>query len=239
MKASRIVVIFLFFLLGCKESPQFALQEIGVKRLSIPKPKHICYSAPDSCFFLITEDYTLARLDLNLEVLQTKTLPQEQFRALYSDEGWLYALSKNHIYYIDKMKMDFAKKVNVSKYFPKFSTPVVLTFNPVKKAFIIVVQTRLPIVYEFDPMNFRKVGTKKLDRVSNVACGFSIGPSLFLVNDSKKEIFELDMTKDYSITRSFRYPKIEVSSATFSSLSGLMLLSSELRRIFIYKFQNF
>lgn len=239
MRKSSIVVIFLFLLLGCNESPQFTLQEIGVKRLGIAKPKIICYSAPDSCFFLITEDYTLAKLDLNLEVLQTKTLPPDQYKALFSDEGWLYAMSKNSIYFIDKAKMDFAKKVNVSKYFPKFSTPVVLTFNPVKKAFILVVQTRLPIVYEFDPLNFRKVGTKKLDRVSQVACGFSIGTSLFLVNDAKKEIFELDMNKDYSITRSFRYPKIEVSSATFSSLSGLMLLSSELRRIFIYKFQNF
>jgi hypothetical protein len=83
MRKSSIVVLFLLLLLGCNESPQFTLQEIGVKRLGLAKPKIICYSAPDSCFFLITEDYTLAKLDLNLEVLQTKTLPPDQYKAIF------------------------------------------------------------------------------------------------------------------------------------------------------------
>ncbi len=236
MKINSLFLFCFLILFSCKEFPQHKLQEIYVHRLDVAKPKVICFSASDSTFFLVSDDLIIYKLDINFNVIQTKKIFDEEIQSLFSDEIMIYALSKNKIYFVDKKNLEITKKINISKILPRNGKPVCIVFNPLSKTFLLVVQTRLPIVYELDPVYFRKVSSKKISKVLRADCGFVRRASLFLVNADRRQIFELDMTNKYDIVNTFTYSAMEVTSATYSDRLGLILLSQNLRRIFVYKF---
>ncbi len=236
MKINSLFLFWFLLLFSCKEFPQSKLQEIYVHRLDFAKPKVICFSAADSTFFLGSDGMTISKLDINFKVIQNKKLFDEELQSLFADELMLFALSKKRIYFVNKSNFEIIKKINISKVVPRNGEPVCLAFNPISKTYLLVVQTRLPIVYELDPVYFRKVSSKKVSKVSRADCGFVRRTSLFLVNADRRQIFELDIANNYDVVNTFTYSAMEVTSATYADNLGLILLSQNLRRIFIYKF---
>lgn len=230
-------VLFVFIMLiSCVEDISFRLQEIDVKKIEFAKPTGIFYSPIDTAFFITTFDGILAKCDTNFQTIKSKQFEGYKFSQIFVDEFFIYLISSKGLIKIDKYTMEIISKTQLSNLGVKFNDVKGIYFNSIDKTFDLVVQEKkYTTIVNYNPINLRRVKTKKLTKIKKTDCAFSSTKYLFVLDNENKTIKVLDLTNEFYEVRKFKFSAPEITSMTKINLNTFVLLSSETRRAFIFK----
>ncbi|MGB9771083.1 MAG: hypothetical protein ACPLX7_03785 [Candidatus Kapaibacteriota bacterium] len=231
------ILTIAILLVACNQYQTFKLDEIGEHRIEIPKPTSIYYSSLDTAFYFATLDGVLAKADTNFHITFVRETPNESFKCVFVDEFFLYAVSKKDIIKFDKFSLEKKDNIPLNKLGLKQSSIRGFYFNPTSKTFDIVVQGKNLENMQFNPSNFKKVKTILIGKKFGVESSFQFHKYLYLIDNESKTLFVRDLTMNFKLVKSFKFFGVNFSSGTILPPSTIVLLSSETKRVFKYRFQ--
>ncbi|MCX7907981.1 MAG: hypothetical protein N2560_00465 [Ignavibacteria bacterium] len=233
-----IPILFVFAFIACNEYQTFKLNEFEVVKVEIAKPYGIYYSNLDSAYFISSEEGIIAKLDANMKILNYKKFENTVFSQIFADEYYLYAITKKEIIKLDKQSFEIQSKIALSKLGLGFTEIKGFYFNPLSKTFDFIHNKKNKIyLVQFNPIDFRRVKTKKILKDNAINCAFKHNKFLFILS-KKNEINILDINNFSLLDKKFSFIGPNISSGTIIYPNILVLLSRETRRLFKYYFMQ-
>ncbi len=232
----KIFVFTLFFSLvmffGC-ELRQNRLEQLATKRLPVVQPNSIFFDTLDATFWIGNTFGQIFQLDSAMNILNQINTKVGKITAIYTDKFNIIALTKLDVLIFDKNSKNLQKKVSLSKYFNKKTELVGLVFFPINRSFVIVPNQKKVSFYEFEPVNFRLIRKYTMKDLKNPSGATLYGENLLIAESNRLVVLG---TKDkFKVARTFHHNVFDCKGVAYSPSLGIILLSKELRRIFIFK----
>lgn len=231
------VLLLLLLLLGCDYIPSDQLVEKKVHRLDIPKPLGITSLENDSLFYFVNGDSKIFSVGLDFQLKEIYSFPSMyEFQSIYTDGMFVYVItSKNLLLKIGIHTKKILKIVNLNRIILENYQFRTLFFSPFSKSFILVSYGLKTYFFELNPKNFRLITKFKAKKIQFVSGGVQSGNFIYLVGEKSQNIYKVPLNNLGKVAEVRGYNLPNVVGITFNNKIGLVLLSRELRRIFIYQ----
>lgn len=229
-------ILFLFCLFACDYSPSIHLIEKDVRRLEFPNPSGIACSLDDSLFYFVNNDSNIIVTDTGFRVKDVFTFPSKyNFQSIFADKMFLYVItSRNLLLKINKKTNTILKEVNLNKIIPWGFSFRTLFFNPFSQTFTLINYGSRTFLFELRPIDFKVINKYRFKKIQFISSGIQVGDFAYIVSEKSRNIYKMklnDMMKILQV-RSFGIPN--VVGIAFHQSNNLILLSRELRRVFIF-----
>lgn len=234
----KIVVLSLLFLVfGCDYTPSFQLVEKKVYRLDIPKPLGIVSLENDSFFYLVNGDSKIFSVGVDFQLKEINIFSSTyEFQSIHTDGMFVYVItSKNLLLKIDIHTKKILKVINLNRIILGNYQFRTLFFSSFSKTFILVNYGLKTHFFLLDPTNFRLLSKRKAKGIQYANAGVQIGDFVYLVGEKTQKIYKVPLKNLGKIVEVRGYNVPNVVGIAFNNKIGLILLSRELRRIFIYE----
>lgn len=233
-----LLFVSLLSLVACQKQPEIALKEKEIQRLPIPNPTGISYWDKDSIFYLVNSDGILARLNRKFEILEKFELSKYSPNAVYLDEANIYLLTSKSLVILERANLKPFKNLNLARLVASKATFKTIFFNPFSRTFVIISNEKKPKAIELDPIRFKAIKRVAMKDVQFVSGGTVLGNYLYLLNNPNGLIYKLNLKENYRLESTFRHTIYNTSGLTFAEGLGLVIVSKELRRAFIFDERN-
>ncbi len=235
MKLHLLAAFILLF--ACNDTSSYRLQEIEARKIEYAKTSGIFYSIFDTAFYFATQEGILAKSDTSFKIIFAKKFDNLILSHLFVDEFFIFVVSQKDILKIDKRNLEIKEKQPLSRFNSKFSEIKGIYFNPIKKTFdAVVLKKNTVFIFHLNPINYNKIKASKINNVKSVDCSFQNSKYLYFVDNKRKRIRIFDMTLDFKEIKTLTFFAPEIVSGTFAPPNLILLLSTETRRAFKYKF---
>lgn len=234
MKANFVSFLFFSFLyfVACQKQPEIALKEI--QRLPIPNPTGISYRNEDSTFYVVNSDGIVARLNRKFELLEKFEFPKYSFNAIYFDEANIYLLTSKSLLILEQANLKVFKNISLVGLVSSKVVFKTIFFHPFNRTFVIISNEKKPKLIELDPIKFKVIGRLAMKDVQFISGGVVLGNYLYLLNNTSGLLYKLNLKGNYRLESTFRHSIYDASSLAFAEGTGLIVVSKELRRAFIF-----
>jgi hypothetical protein len=219
-------------LVACQKQPEIALKEI--QRLPIPNPTGIAYRNKDSNFYVVNSDGIIARLNKKFELLEKFEFPKYSFNAVYLDEANIYLLTSKSLLILEQANLKVFKDLSLVGLVGSKVAFNTIFFNPFSRAFVIISNGRKTKLIELDPIRFKIIRRLAMKDVQFVSGGTVLGNYLCLLNNTNGLLYKLNLKENYRLESTFRHSVYDASNLAFAEGIGLVIVSKELRRAFIF-----
>ncbi|MCX7880444.1 MAG: hypothetical protein N2517_07260 [Ignavibacteria bacterium] len=231
-----IFLSLLLFSLGCEGVRTTSLQEKQIVRLPIANPEGICFSENDTSFYLVTDDGEIARLNVNFELIHIQEITNVKFVDIFVDDFFIYTLSPKEIIVLKKASFEIVSKRALDFLKRKNRNALSLFFNAWTRTFNIIVEEKGIYIYELEPKQFKFISKQKLKGIDKATAAMLLANNILLIDNQTNTVYKIDITDRYKIISKYQIQQQDIVGITYSEKIGLILLSKELRRAYVYEF---
>ena len=221
--------------------------------LSITETSDICYAADRKSFFIVSDDGFLFETDLEGNVLRKSPVEGTDYEGVWYQDGLIYVVEERHrrILAHDVNTLKPVKTVTIPYQGGRNKSYESITYNPVKKRFIILTEKDPIHIYELD-QDFRITHETRFEHkvvyykkflglsrkisysVRDISAATWFQGHLYLLSDEDRLIMKLN-PDTYEVISTWQIPIVNPEGIVFLPDGEMRILSDDREMMYYFK----
>lgn len=226
IKSLLIAIFLILSITGFGKPKPAKLLLINKIALSIKEPSDICIVPNSNKYAVVSDNGLLYLTDTNGVVLQEATFKGFDFEGVFADDNNIYVSDeRSRMIHVFNHNLDKLKSFQLIYYGGRNSGFESITFNKVKKCFVLITEKHPCIIFEFDTA-FNELKQYSYSYSSDVSSATYYNNELYILSDEERKILILNPT-DYSLISEIKLRDVNPEGIAILPNNTIIIVSDD------------
>jgi uncharacterized protein YjiK len=186
-------LLFLGWVICAMQAPQTRMTAKASHRLKVHEPSDLCLTPDGKGFYMVGDEGALHRTDLQGNIVQTADRKGLDFEGVYAQGENLWVLEEmtRRIIQYDPDSLRPIRSLTVPYFGGRNKGFECLTYNPVRKVYVMVTERDPVRIYELDEQ-FRAVAEYPFPNVADISGATFANGELWLLSDEEAMVYAVN-----------------------------------------------